>query len=365
MGVMAVVSSWLRPVRMVTVVAAVFLALMVLTAGHVPSREGWADLDISADASNALEVASQVCTDRRMLLNDSVRDACRRIGDIDASVGDSGFVCPAGTSKNADGECCGPTGECSAPLWVQSMPSRRTSGSDRGAVPTPPARKGVPPPGAPPPGAQPSGALPPWATPPASWAFGVQSLPAHDQNKREVAAANKGRQLDIVMYGDSITYGLNVAKQALWTPVFGKYRTAVMGVPANIVEDLVWRLVAGGERPAVDPKVLVLLIGTNNLNFKKLPVEDKMEWLLQWLQRTMPDTKVVLMGLLPSTLYDTRPTNAKYEALAARYGAVYAPCGLKMNPADRSLFSDGLHPTAIGYANALACLKTYVAKLLP
>lgn len=100
----------------------------------------------------------------------------------------------------------------------------------------------------------PAQALPAWARKMALKGSRARSA-AFAFNQAAVAAANaQGLQLDFVLYGDSITSALQDKYSAVWFQHFGALRSAPLGVPASTVEELVWRILAGGERLAVPPK---------------------------------------------------------------------------------------------------------------
>ena len=101
--------------------------------------------------------------------------------------------------------------------------------------------------------------LPSWAAPLALALPNRATLKAH--NARLVAAANASdTTFDVVFYGDSLT-GLTVLIQenaAVWESYFGSQtglRAARLGLGGSTVEELAWRVVAGGEKLARDPLV--------------------------------------------------------------------------------------------------------------
>jgi hypothetical protein len=55
---------------------------------------------------------------------------------------------------------------------------------------------------------------------------------------------------DLIWYGDSITYELVAGPYQTreWASYFGQYRSAVLGVPGDVMSELLWRLI-NGEAP--------------------------------------------------------------------------------------------------------------------
>lgn len=106
------------------------------------------------------------------------------------------------------------------------------------------------------------------------------------------ASPNDGR-LDVLLWGDSLTSAFMREPQKAWKAHFGDLaRTVALGMSGSTIEALAWRLVRGGELPAMPPRVAVLLIGVNNVVRGIEEPAEKLEWLLQWLQATWPNTQV-------------------------------------------------------------------------
>src|SRR5437016_5402237 len=93
------------------------------------------------------------------------------------------------------------------------------------------------------------------------------SLTAHVQLLEK---ARKGR-IDIYFEGDSITrrWGATDYPELLanWNKNFFGWNAADFGWGADRVENILWRL-ENGELDGVNPKVIVLLAGTNNVGGK-------------------------------------------------------------------------------------------------
>jgi lysophospholipase L1-like esterase len=82
--------------------------------------------------------------------------------------------------------------------------------------------------------------------------------------------ANKG-PVDILLLGDSITQQWggpldNKPLNAAWQKLFGKYKTINLGIGGEKSQNLLWRLDHGGVE-GIDPKVVIVLIGNNNMFF--------------------------------------------------------------------------------------------------
>ena len=70
---------------------------------------------------------------------------------------------------------------------------------------------------------------------------------------------------DMVWDGDSITDGWQGGGKAVWAAHFGKIKTVDFGISGDQVQHVLWRL-QHGQVDGLDPKLVMLMIGTNNLN---------------------------------------------------------------------------------------------------
>jgi hypothetical protein len=88
------------------------------------------------------------------------------------------------------------------------------------------------------------------------------------------AVAAKG-EAKLVFYGDSL---LGAARWSeAWKKEFGQYAPAIFGMGGDRTQNLLWRL-DNGEIGALKPKVVVLLIGTNNIHTTPRDVEEHRAW---------------------------------------------------------------------------------------
>lgn len=198
-----------------------------------------------------------------------------------------------------------------------------------------------------------------------AWAEEVVRVEMQVPKGRMAERNASGKQLDFVLYGDSITYYL---RQNTFAKHFGKWNSVALGVPGNTIENLAWRITSGNERPAKSPRVIALLIGINNDPLTFPASVGHLSELIQWLQRAYPPTKIILLGLLPHAVGRGRNThpdpNRVYRELARLRGIDYAECGQDINPNDKTQMWDGLHPTDAGYDKFLQCLAQSVGRHL-
>ncbi|MEA2709105.1 MAG: hypothetical protein QOF78_1706 [Phycisphaerales bacterium] len=71
--------------------------------------------------------------------------------------------------------------------------------------------------------------------------------------------------VDLLFLGDSITAGWN-GQKGIWQAHFDKYKPANFGIGGDRTQHVLWRIENGELAPPMKPKVVVLMIGTNNTN---------------------------------------------------------------------------------------------------
>src|SRR5439155_23399802 len=72
--------------------------------------------------------------------------------------------------------------------------------------------------------------------------------------------------IQIVFYGDSITHGWSYGGKGVWKVHYAPLHAVNYGISGDRTQHVIWRM-KNGEIDGLHPKVLVLMIGTNNLGF--------------------------------------------------------------------------------------------------
>jgi lysophospholipase L1-like esterase len=105
----------------------------------------------------------------------------------------------------------------------------------------------------------------------------------------------------LAFLGDSITQGWEGEGKRAWNQYYAPLGAANFGFSGDRTEHVLWRL-KNGELLAMEPKVVVLLIGTNNLGHGSSDAQqtaDGVKAIVQTLLKGMPKAKVLLLGILP------------------------------------------------------------------
>ena len=197
-------------------------------------------------------------------------------------------------------------------------------------------------------------------------------------------------QVDLVWLGDSITQSWEMAGPPAWrdfAPVWRQFygdRNAVnLGFKGDNTAHLLWRL-NNGELDRIQPKAAVVLIGANNLGRVHWSADQTVAGIaavVAVLQRRLPQTKVLLLGMLPSvrSKWVTRMTREINGGLGARFGAGGAVTYIDLSPlfmrdgqVDRTMFYDDLleppepplHPTAQAQRRMAEAIEPTLAAML-
>jgi platelet-activating factor acetylhydrolase IB subunit beta/gamma len=129
--------------------------------------------------------------------------------------------------------------------------------------------------------------------------------------------------IDVALIGDSITQYLGggfdgVPFNAAWQKYFGAMKTVNLGIGGDRVENVLWRL-DHGALDGVSPRVVVLLIGTNNgplISANGVPVESvasSIQLCVQNIRARCPESQVVLVKILPALVADISRINAALD----------------------------------------------------
>ena len=108
--------------------------------------------------------------------------------------------------------------------------------------------------------------------------------------------AKKGH-IDLLFLGDSITQGWH--ENSVWQRFYGSRHAENFGIGGDRTQHVLWRI-QNGELAGIEPKVIVLMIGTNNLH-SETPDEIAQGTgaIVAELRRRVPKTKILLLGIFP------------------------------------------------------------------
>jgi lysophospholipase L1-like esterase len=106
----------------------------------------------------------------------------------------------------------------------------------------------------------------------------------------------KRGNVDLLFLGDSITQGWN---KDVWTRFYGTRRAANFGIGGDRTQHVLWRI-RHGELEGIAPKVVVLMIGTNNARSSDPEeIAQGIRAIVEELRRRLPKAQVLLLGVFP------------------------------------------------------------------
>lgn len=108
----------------------------------------------------------------------------------------------------------------------------------------------------------------------------------------------KSGPIGVLFLGDSITEGWGKVPE-IWEPSFGKYQPANFGISGDRTEHVLWRI-ENGELDGIKPKVVVLMIGTNNSGANEaVDITKGVTTIVEKIQQKLPDTDILLLAVFP------------------------------------------------------------------
>lgn len=136
-----------------------------------------------------------------------------------------------------------------------------------------------------------------------------------------VDIAKKG-EAELIFLGDSITEswqsagerdGRKIGGRNVWDAEFKNYKAANFGISGDRTQHVLWRL-QNGELEGLKPKLIVLMIGTNNSNGNDHTAEeiaDGVAAIVAEIRKQTSNAKVLLLGVFPRGKQPDSPQRKK------------------------------------------------------
>lgn len=189
--------------------------------------------------------------------------------------------------------------------------------------------------------------------------------------------------IDVYFLGDSITrrWGATDYPQLLehWRRTFFGWNAGNFGWGADRTENILWRL-ENGELDGVNPKVIVLLAGTNNVGTRPggdsavAEITRGLAAIVYLCRTKAPDATIIVTGIFPrndnpAVLPEIARINANLAALADGRRVRYLNVNAQLADAqgqlrDGMMNPDKLHPALPGYQVWAEALKPLLTELL-
>lgn len=131
--------------------------------------------------------------------------------------------------------------------------------------------------------------------------------------KLEAIARDK---FDLIMLGNSITNNFDKPEfQPVWNQFYAPRKAINLGYSGYRTENILWSI-QHGELDGQSPKVLVLEIGTNNIDEKNYPTRHTagqlaggIEAIVNTVRKKLPDTKIIILRAFPGSYDGPNPTS--------------------------------------------------------
>jgi lysophospholipase L1-like esterase len=189
-------------------------------------------------------------------------------------------------------------------------------------------------------------------------------LPRHRQKLDEAQQmVRDARSPQLVFIGDSITQGWEKEGAPVWQTHYAKFDALDLGFGGDRTENVLWRL-QNGAVDGLDPKVAVLMIGTNNTGLRgDFPASTVagIRRTLDEIKQRLPRTRILLVAIFPRDATPESPLrrinetiNAQLPALADGNRVVFLNVNRAFLTPDgtlsKTIMPDLLHPNEAGYA---------------
>ncbi|WNC69163.1 GDSL-type esterase/lipase family protein [Thalassotalea nanhaiensis] len=199
-------------------------------------------------------------------------------------------------------------------------------------------------------------------------------MPRHEE---KLALKVKMEQVDLVFIGDSITHSFDDKGKSVWQQYYQSRNALNLGFSGDRTEQVLWRL-EHGEVDNIDPKLVVLMIGTNNTGHRQDKPEDTalgIKKILTSINDKLPNSKILLLAVFPrgaTTDDPLRKINDDINNIISTYGDGEKVHYLDINHIfldangnlSRSVMKDLLHPNKEQYKNWAMTIEPKVKQLM-
>jgi len=180
---------------------------------------------------------------------------------------------------------------------------------------------------------------------------------------------------DVAFLGDSITQFWEGPGQDIWDRQIAPFKAANFGFSGDQTSHVLWRL-QNGELLGIHPKLIVLMIGTNDIGQGKSPEQtaDGVRAIVSELRSQTPSSKILLLGIFPRGAFSTDPLRQEVAHATELFKdcvdgshVQFLDIGTRFLAADGSLpaatFPDALHPNTDGYKQWADAIVPTIARM--
>jgi lysophospholipase L1-like esterase len=193
--------------------------------------------------------------------------------------------------------------------------------------------------------------------------------------QKNLDAAKRTPKIDLIFDGDSITDFWMTTGAETWKARYGDLHAFDFGIAGDQTQHLLWRL-QNGQVDELHPKLIVLLIGTNNAFNTPEQTAEGIKAIIAEYQKRCPEAAILLQGIFPRSAHPTDSIRAKIKSInriiasfADGKKILYLDFGDKFLQPDGTLnmeiMRDYLHPTAKGYEIWADAIQPVIDRFFP
>jgi lysophospholipase L1-like esterase len=117
----------------------------------------------------------------------------------------------------------------------------------------------------------------------------------------------KAGGIDLLFMGDSITDNWRNRGGNVWAKFYRERHAANFGIGGDRTQHVLWRI-ENGELDGIDPKVIVLMIGTNNSGSDSSDqIAEGVEAIVGEMRTKCPKSKILLLAIFPRNRATDKP----------------------------------------------------------
>ncbi|WP_217447591.1 GDSL-type esterase/lipase family protein [Maribellus comscasis] len=194
----------------------------------------------------------------------------------------------------------------------------------------------------------------------------------------------KNHKYDLLFVGNSITNNFEKPQyQAVWKKYFASRNAVNLGFSGYRTENIIWNI-QNGEMEGQSPKVIILEIGTNNIDEKNYPTRHTagqlaggMEEIVKIFREKCPESKIILLRCFPGAYGGPNPTSHRrilerasdiVSRLADNKHIFYCDVNhvfLNMDGSiNHNMLGDWLHPTPAGAEAWAKAMEPLLSELM-
>lgn len=183
---------------------------------------------------------------------------------------------------------------------------------------------------------------------------------------------SKDKEPEVLFVGDSLVQLLHQFE--IWRELFSPLHALNFGIGGDCTQHVLWRL-QNGELDHINPKIIVLWVGTNNHGDTAEQVAEGIGAIVKLIHSKQPTARVLILGLLPRgkspnalRVKNARVNQLVQEALPSLPGASFLDVDPGFVHSDGTIshhdMYDYLHLTRAGYTTVCQPIHTRLLAML-